>query len=148
MVNGGKVGRRWLGEQFNIDNTQTFDFTIPNIDTSVPVDVKINTASKSFGNSSFNFKANNQDIGTVTFPQLVAFSGVEGYESALNTTFSTTSSSISILMTYDNGGVPNSNGYLDFIRLKSKRNLVGYGKQFVFSNDLEQTNIGDRKSVV
>ena len=45
-------------------------------------------------------------------------------------------------MTYDNGGVPNSNGYLDFIRLKSKRNLVGYGKQFVFSNDLEQTNIG------
>ena len=142
LVNGGKVGRRWLGEQFNIDNTQTFDFTILNIDTSVPIEVKINTASKSFGSSSFNFKANNQDIGTLNFPQLVAFSGVEGYESAINTTFSTTSPSISILMTYDNGGVPNSNGYLDFIRLKAKRNLVGYGKQFVFSNDLEQTNIG------
>ena len=142
LVNGGKVGRRWFGEQFNVDDSQTFDFTIPNIDTSVPVELKINTASKSFGNSSFNFNVNGADLGTISFPQLVAFSGTEGYESALNTTFNATSSSISIRLTYDNGGVPNSNGYLDFIRLKTKRNLIGFGKQFMFFNDDEQTNIG------
>ncbi len=142
LANGGKVGRRWLGEQFNINESQTFDFTIPNIDTSVPVELKINTASKSFGNSSFNFNVNGTDLGTINFPQLVAFSGTEGFESALNTTFNATSSAISIRLTYDNGGVPNSNGYLDFIRLKTKRNLIGYGKQFLFFNDDEQTNVG------
>lgn len=142
LINAGKVGRRWFGEQFNIDNTQTFSFTIPNIDLTVPVEVKINTASKSYGNSSFNFKANGQDIGSVTFPQIVPNGGIEGFESALNATFTASSPSLSFLITYANGGVPNSNGYLDFIRLKAKRNLTGYGKQFQFSNDAAETNIG------
>lgn len=142
LVNGGKVGRRWFGEQFNIDDSQTFDFSIPNLDTSVPVELKINTASKSFGNSSFNFNVNGANIGTVSFPQLVPFSGTEGFESALNTTFTATSSTISIRLNYDNGGVPSSNGYLDFIRLKTKRNLTGFGKQFMFFNDDQQNNIG------
>lgn len=142
LVNGGKVGRRWFGEQFNIDDSQTFDLSIPNLDTSVPVELKINTASKSFGNSSFNFNVNGANIGTVSFPQLVPFSGTEGFESALNTTFTVTSSSISIRLNYDNGGVPSSNGYLDFIRLKTKRNLTGFGKQFMFFNDDQQNNIG------
>ena len=142
LVNAGKVGRRWFGEQFNIDDTQTFSFSIPNLDFSVPVQIKINTASKSFGNSSFNFKVNNQDLGTIAFPQITSSGGIEGLESALNTTYTASNTTLDFLLTYDNGGVPTSNGYLDFIRLKVKRNLIGFGKQFQFSNDLEQTNIG------
>jgi hypothetical protein len=142
LVNSGKVGRRWFGEQFNIDDTQTFSFSIPNLDFSVPVQIKINTASKSFGNSSFNFKVNNQDLGTIAFPQITSSGGIEGLESALNTTYTASNTTLDFLLTYDNGGVPTSNGYLDFIRLKVKRNLIGFGKQFQFSNDLEQTNIG------
>ena len=142
LVNPGKVGRRWFGEQFNIDNEQIFNFTIQNLDTSVPVQVKINTASKSFGNSSFNFNVNNQDIGTVSFPQLVAFSGIEGFESAISANITVASSNISVKLKYDNGGVPSSNGYLDFIRLKSKRNLAGFGEQFIFYNEEEEANIG------
>jgi hypothetical protein len=142
LVNAGKVGRRWFGEQFNIDNTKTFSFSVPNLDLTVPVEVKINTASKSFGNSSFNFKVNNQDLGTIAFPQITSSGGIEGLESALNTTYTASNTTLDFLLTYDNGGVPTSNGYLDFIRLKVKRNLIGFGKQFQFSNDLEQTNIG------
>ena len=142
LINAGKVGRRWFGEQFNVDEFQTFDFSIPNLDTSVPVQIKVNTASKSFGNSSFNVKANSVDLGTLNFPQLTSGSGVEGYESALNAVFNATSSNISIALTYNNGGVPSSNGFLDFIRLKVKRNLTGFSKQFLFFNDQEQANIG------
>jgi hypothetical protein len=142
LVNVGKVGRRWFGEQFNITNEQTFSFTIPNLDTSVPVNFYMNTASKSFGNSSFNFKINNQDVGTLNFPALVAFSGIEGYESAINRDVTVSSNSIDVKLTYNNGGVPSSNGYLDFIKISSKRNLVGYGKQFTFFNNEEQSNIG------
>ncbi|WP_324068295.1 MAG: type IX secretion system sortase PorU [Flavobacterium sp.] len=142
LVNAGKVGRRWFGEQFNIDELQNFDFSIPNIDITVPIQIKVNTASKSFGSSSFNIKANAVDLGTLVFPQLTSGTGVEGYESALNTVFNATSSAISIALAYNNGGVPSSNGYLDFIRLKVKRNLTGFSKQFFFYNDLEETNIG------
>jgi hypothetical protein len=142
LVNPGKVGRRWFGEQFNIDELQNFDFSIPNIDITVPVQIKVNTASKSFGTSSFNIKANSVDLGTLVFPQLTSGTGVEGYESALNTVFNATSSALSIMLTYNNGGVPSSNGYLDFIRLKVKRNLTGFSKQFFFYNDLEETNVG------
>ena len=142
LVNVGKVGRRWFGEQFNIENTRNFDFTIPNIDTSVPVEIKINSASRSFGATSFNFKANATDLGTLNFAPIVAFSGTEGFESALNASFTTSSPTISIKLTYNNGGIPGSIGYLDFIRLKAKRNLVGSGKQFLFFNDAEQNNIG------
>ena len=142
LVNGGKVGRRWFGEQFNVDNSQTFDFSIPNLDVTIPVQIKVNTASRSFGNSSFNIKANGIDLGTLNFPQLTSGSGIEGFESALNANFNATSPNISIALTYNNGGVPSSNGFLDFIRLKVKRNLTGFSKQFLFFNDQEQSNIG------
>lgn len=142
LVNAGKVGRRWFGEQFNINEFQTFDFNIPNLDISQPIQLKVNTASRSFGNSSFNIKANNVNLGTLLFPQLDSGSGIEGYESALNTVFNSTSSVISIAITYDNGGVPSSNGYLDFIKMEVKRNLTGFSKQFSFYNKQEQLNIG------
>lgn len=142
LVNGGKVGRRWFGEQFNIDDDQSFDFTIPNLDTSVPVALKINTASLSYGNSSFGLTVNGANLGVITFPQLVAFSGTEGFESAFNTTFTATSPVISIRLKYNNGGVPGSNGLLDYIQLKVKRNLTGFGKQFMFYNTAAQSNIG------
>ena len=142
LVNAGKVGRRWFGEQFNINNEQNFEFLIPNLDLSSPVGLKINFASKSYGVSSFNVEANNQTIGSITFPSLVAFSGVEGYESALNASFASSTSTINLNLTYNNGGVPSSNGYLDFIRLTTVRNLTGFGEQFPFFNNQQLTNIG------
>jgi len=77
-------------------------------------------------------------LGTLNFPQLTSGSGIEGFESALNANFNATSPNISIALTYNNGGVPSSNGFLDFIRLKVKRNLTGFSKQFLFFNDQEQ----------
>ncbi|WP_445456970.1 type IX secretion system sortase PorU [Flavobacterium sp. HNIBRBA15423] len=141
LVNVAKVGRRWFGEAFNVNNNQTFNFSIPNVDTSVPITIKVNLASTSFGNTSFSIKANNQSLGNVSFPALQSGSTAEGFENVLNSSF-VASSSVSIDLTYNNGGVPSSNGYLDFIILRSKRNLQGYGKQFLFYNNDEQNNIG------
>jgi len=142
LVNSGKVGRRWFGEQFIINDNQTFDFVLPNLDLSAPITTKINFASKSFGNTSFAIKANNQVIGNVFFPAIPSTSGLEGFENVLNASFTSATTSISINLVYNNGGVPSSNGYLDFIQLKTKRNLVGFGQQFPFFNDSEAINIG------
>lgn len=142
LVNVGKVGRRWFGEQFNINPSQSFTFEFPNLITSEPIIAKINLASKSFGNTSFAIRANNQSIGSVSFLALASGSGIEGFESALNTSFTASSSTITIDLEYTNGGVPSSNGYLDFIQLNVKRNLTGYGKQFEFYNNNQEVNIG------
>lgn len=142
LVNVVKIGRRWFGEQFIIKDKQIFDFTIPNLVTSSPVEYKINTASVSYAASSFSVKMNNQDVGSINFIPLDPLSSNKGFETAKMGNFTTTSPTISVELTYDNGGVPSSNGYLDYIRLKAKRNLIGYGKQFHFSNDETATNIG------
>ncbi|PWA03939.1 type IX secretion system sortase PorU [Flavobacterium psychrotolerans] len=134
-----RLGRRWFGEQFNIDNEQDFDFNIPNIVTSSPINLKIYTGAASFASTSFEVKANNQSVGTIS---LSAIGGASQADlSDLNTTIPA-SENIKITLKYNNSGVPDSKGYLDYIFLKSKRNLKGYGKQFPFQYDLATLNVG------
>ncbi|WP_300489777.1 type IX secretion system sortase PorU [Flavobacterium sp.] len=147
-VNIGRLGRKWFGEMFAIENEQTFKFQIPNIVTSVPVKIRVNMASASYGNSSFQVKANEQSIGTANFNALSPDVHVAAYETLLENTFSATTGDISVKLTYDNGGVPSSNGYLDYIALESQRQLSGYGKQFLFYRNDAANNIGVAEYIV
>lgn len=142
LVNIAKLGRRWFGEQFNIENSQTFSVVVPNLITSEPLNVKINLASKSPNPTSFTITANSQNLGTVNFPAITTGATYEALENALNTTFSSTSSTINFKLDYNNGGVPSANGYLDFISLNSICALNGTNGQFTFFNNDEELNIG------
>ncbi|MFT5753555.1 MAG: hypothetical protein ACI924_000772 [Flavobacterium sp.] len=142
LFNPGKIGRKWLGDQFGIDNEKTFEFNIPNIVTSSPVKIYANLASASYGNSSFQVQVNQQTIGNVNFLSLSNVDFVSAVENFLQTTISTSSPNIAVKLTYNNGGVPASRGYLDYIILEAKRNLTGYGNQFIFRNLEEESNIG------
>ncbi|WP_298220554.1 type IX secretion system sortase PorU [Flavobacterium sp.] len=141
-VNIARLGRRWFGEQFDFDDEQDFDFNIPNINTSTPIKAYIYAAAVSSTSTSMDLKANGVSIGNMSFTPVSA---------ALKADFSTLSAdipaveNISINIKYNNNGVPDSKGYLDYIRLKSKRNLIGYGKQFAFQYDLaaSSTQIGE-----
>ena len=118
-VNIVKLGRRWFGEQFNIENEQDFNFNIPNIVTSKPVNLTVFTAASSFTRTSFEVKANNQSVGTILFSATGGATQADPEE--LNTSIPS-SENIKITLKYDNNGVPDSKGYLDYILLKSKRN--------------------------
>jgi hypothetical protein len=142
LYNPGKLGRKWLGDQFGIENEKTFEFVVPNIVTSSPVKIYTNLASASYGNSSFQVQANQQTIGNVSIASLSNIDFVFAVENFLQTTFNASSPNVSIKLTYNNGGVPASRGYVDYIVLEAKRNLTGYGKQFIFRNLEEQNNIG------
>lgn len=138
-VNIVKLGRTWFGEQFNIVDEQSFDFTIPNIVASSTINLKIAAAAASFTATSFEVKANNLNIGNILF------SAIGGSVQADATSFAKTipaSENIKITLKYDNKGVPDSKGYLDYIFLKSKRELKGNGKQFRFQYDLAGSSIG------
>ena len=143
LVNIGRLGRKWFGEVFDVNQEQEFSFNFPNIDTTTPTKLSINTASAAYTVTSFKVLANGQDVGTMSFPALVQYSGILFYENTLpsNTTFPS-SDNVKIKLTYNNNGVPGSKGYLDKIILTAKRNLTGYGKQFSFQYDLASSSLG------
>ena len=139
LVNIVRLGRRWFGEDFSINNSQDFTFNIPNIVTSTPINLKVYTAAASPTSTSFKVEANGQLAGNMTIAGTSLT--VEASPSQLTTTFPATEN-VTIKLTYNNNGVPSSKGYLDYIFLKSKRNLKGYGKQFAFQYDLSASTIG------
>ena len=140
LFNAGKIGRRWFGEKFDIEESQNFDFNLPNYVAGSSVDLFANFAAVSFVSTTFKVKANNALIGTVSISP--ASGSALGFENILNTNFTPSSNSISINLEYSNNGVPSSKGYLDYIALKYNAELKGNGKQFLFSNNLVETNIG------
>jgi hypothetical protein len=116
LVNAGKIGRRWFGENFNVEDSQNFDFTLPNYIAGSAVSFSADFAAVSFVATSFLVKANNVIIGNV--PLREAGDSALGYENVLNTTFTPASNLVSINLEYNNNGVPSSKGYLDYIILK------------------------------
>ena len=143
LVNISHLGRQWFGESFSINQEQEFAFNFPNIDTTIPVKLFVNTSSAAFTSTSFKVSSNGQDLGTITFPSLTAGSGIQFNSGSLPNNISFAGSeNVKIKLTYDNSGVPGSNGYLDKIQLIAKRKLQGYGKQFQFQYDLSSSNPG------
>ena len=143
LINIGRLGRTWFGEDFSTKNEQTFDFSFPNIDTNTPASIAIHTGANSVVTTSFVATANGANLGTLNMVDVTLNSGKAAAEGNLpsNTTFPATTN-ISIKLNYNNNGVPTSKGYLDYICIKAKSNLVGYGKQFRFSYNAASTLTG------
>jgi hypothetical protein len=140
-TNIARLGRKWFGEQFNVQNEQSFEFEFPNIVAGSQIRFKANAAAASFSASSMAFQANNQAVGLSQFIAVVANSDASAYEAFAEGTFPA-AQNVTVKATYNNGGVPSADGYLDYIILRSKGNLQGYGKQFRFQYDDAATNTG------
>lgn len=143
LTNIAQVGRQWVGESFEINQDQEFVFDFPNIDSSIPVKLNTSLASAAYTPTSFKITANGLDIGNVSFSALNTNSDIQYFNGSLpsNTTF-TGSSNIKIKLSYNNNGVPGSKGFLDYIQLKAKSKLLGFGKQFHFQYDLANSSLG------
>ena len=143
LVNIGRLGRRWFGEQFNINPEQEFSFKFPNIITTAPINIEVYVAAASFTTTSFAVQANGQAIGNISLSAITTNSGIEAWPGALagNTSFPA-SENVTVKLTYNNSGVPSSKGFLDYIILKAKRSLTGYGKQFSFRYNAAGTETG------
>jgi hypothetical protein len=144
LVNPVRLGRRWFGEQFDITDEQEFKFKFPNIVTGSPIEMKVFAGSAAFTTTSLSVQANGQAVGTLGFSSLAVNSEIQLTTATLNTTF-VAAEDVAIKLNYNNSGVPSSRAYLDYIILKAKRNLTGYGKQFRFQYNASATltNIGE-----
>ncbi len=136
-INIGRLGRRWYGENFDINNEQTYDFYIPNITAGSFINTEIRFASKASNTTTFNTKINDVDYGNTSLGISTILSEAISFVNNVPAT-----ENVVVKLTYSNGGAPSSIGYLDYITLKSIRDLKGYGKQFPFQYNASATNIG------
>lgn len=134
-----RLGRKWHGEAFNVNNEQSFDFNIPDIDLSSPVAITISAAARSISATSMAVKANNNPLGNLSFTA----AGDNGADDGSYTgTFTPSGGAITVTLTYNNGGAPGSNAWLDYIILQAKRRLRGNGKQFRFRYNGASSGLG------
>lgn len=143
LTNIARLGRLWLGESFEINQEQEFEFDFPNLDPSTPVKIETVVASAAFTPTSFAISANGTNVGNINFSALTTNSETKFYTGKLpaNSSF-TGSDKIKIKLNYNNNGVPGSKGYLDYINLTAKRKLIGTGKQFRFQYNLAGSSTG------
>ena len=131
-VNIGAIGRKWFGEDFNVNNTQNFSFSIPNIDNSMPVQFRIRGAAVSSSVTNLKVQLNGSDVGTLFFNRIADLGSVKGEEANLSNVFTSASNQLNFSLTYNNNGNPSSKCYLDFITLEAKAFLKGQNKQYRF----------------
>lgn len=132
LVNIARLGRRWFGEQFDFTEEQNFDFSLPNLVSGAPANLYVYAAAVATTTTSMAVKVNNESVGTINFSAIGG--SLKADWSILNSNITATENT-RITLTYNNNGVPDSKGFLDYILLKSKRNLIGYNKQFAFQYD-------------
>ena len=130
--NLASVGRRWFGNRFDIETTQTFDFSFPNIITSIPVKLKTFVASTSEIPTTMDLKVNGTSVSNLVIPAVTQTTLVS--EAIFDGDVNVSNSNVSITLDYDNAGNPSALGYIDFISLEATRELKYAGNQFMFYN--------------
>ncbi len=131
LINIGKVGRIWFGESFSALNEQQFNFDFTNINSAFPTNLIVHYGGNSIVPTSFSTTVNGINVGTSSLNTVILNSGNEASEAYLNVTLAS-ATAFNVKINFNNGGVPTSKGYLDYIILKAKSNLVGLGKQYRF----------------
>ena len=130
LVNLVGGGQRWYGELFDIELERTFNFSIPNIDTSaVRFKTALATNSLSAAGTSQKYSINNITLLESSLPS----TSVDFIRSAKSFSFTNPSSSIPLKISITRNS-PSVLTYLDRIILNTRRKLVFYGTQFGFRN--------------
>lgn len=131
LVNLGRLGRVWFGDNFSIENEKEFTFNFPNLNNSKPVTLTVHVGDVTFTNTNFEVKVNGSATGTMNLIHNIGGSTIEIAHNESSYTLAA-SQNYTVKLTYNNNNVPTSKGYLDFIKIKASSNLVGYGKQYKF----------------
>nr|WP_321230806.1 type IX secretion system sortase PorU [uncultured Psychroserpens sp.] len=132
--NLGKIGRRWFGERFDVENEKEFNFSFPNLITTEPAKVRVLAAAVSETTpSSMQFVLNGNLEATLGFAQagdaILATAGSFINDITLST------ENVEVKLIYNNNSNPSTQGYLDYISIEATRGLIFEGTQFVFKNN-------------
>ena len=135
--NIAKLGRRWFGDRFDVENQRTYTFSFPNLVTTETARIRVLAGAINEGTTTANMTVNlnGEVVNTMSFPASGANSNNIGSSSQYSNNVLLTSPEVVVTLTYDNAGNPSSIGYLDFISVEATRDLRFEGTQFRFKND-------------
>ena len=140
-----KVGRRWFGNRFDIQDDQSYAFEFPNIVQGSEVSVNVNVASASESPTSMAVSLNGTAIDPINFGTISGSTLLSYRPSSQNSApyiVPASGETVTVNLLYNNGGNPSSIGYLDYIRVGAERQLIGGSEQFSFRYNLAATNFG------
>ena len=130
-----KVGRRWFGDSFNIENLRDYDFNFPNIDTSIPVTVSMAFGSIAEFTTSMTVTIDGANVSNINLPSINPDNSIYAAGAFFSNTINATSETINIALEFNNSGNPIAEAYLDYINVEATRNLIYSNQQLYFKNN-------------
>lgn len=139
LVNLVGGGQRWYGELFDVDLSQTFNFSIPNIVTSEPVKIRVSyaTNARSGNVNSISTSVN----GSILSSSNVPITSSDYMFSEVSAQYTSLSSLIPLTINFTRSN-PSSLLYLDRIFINARRMLKLTGTQMNF-RDIASVGIGN-----
>tara|TARA_B110000240_G_scaffold89993_1_gene102192 strand:+ start:115 stop:3495 length:3381 start_codon:yes stop_codon:yes gene_type:complete len=146
-------GREWFGERFDSQNSQSFDFSFPNLEMTFPVSVKTSVAARSLNPSSFLVSVNSDPLQAISVQNIVTtYASAYANTSSKTSVYMASSSNLTIDIEYtsaDNGAF----SWLNYIEINARRKLKMSGDYLLFrdaasiengvaSFELSNANIG------
>lgn len=129
-----KVGRRWVGNRFDIENEQTFEFNFPNIVSGEDMRVRTRVVSTAESVTSFAFSINETSLNPLTFSAAGGANLLRTIRPIFDENIPASSEDVTVNLAYNNGGNPSNNAYLDYITIWAKCRLQGIDAQIPFFN--------------
>jgi len=130
--NLAKLGRRWFGDDFDIENQRIYDFQFPNLVANEPVKFNIAIGAVSEVPTSMEITINGNVASNLNLGQ--SSGSTLATASTFNNALNVSNDEISITLDYNNNGNPSANAFLDYINIEATRNLIYDGDQLVFRN--------------
>ncbi|MFO7744842.1 MAG: type IX secretion system sortase PorU [Psychroflexus sp.] len=127
------VGRRWFGDRFDIETERTYEFNFPNLVQTQTVQLDVRVGAISPVRSSFDVSVNSNEIDNILI--LGTGSNFPSRGSSLQSQVNSNSDDISVTLSYNKNGNPGANGFLDFVSIEARRELIADEGQFKFKNN-------------
>ncbi|MCK7591847.1 type IX secretion system sortase PorU [Subsaxibacter sp. CAU 1640] len=131
--NIAKIGRRWFGDRFGIENQKEFLFNFPNLVTTEPVSLKVYVGATAEVQTSMEIKLNGNVVSNLTLNAFADTTLATG--DSFTGQVSLSSPEATVMLTYNNNNNPASIAYLDYLSIEATRALRYDGKQFPFKHN-------------
>ena len=138
--NIAKMGRRWFGHRFYVENVRAFSFDFPNLITSSPVALRVYTAAASESDTSMQLNMNGSNVSNFTY--LPIDKDILARADFFSGAVSSSSETINVELSYNNNGNPSATAYLDYISIEAECALTSLGTQFEFKHNGTSTQLG------
>jgi len=131
-INLFAAGRKWLGEDFSIENQHTFQIPFPNAVVNEDINVIVRAVGVSGLTSTMQVTVNGQNLFNLNFNAISPGSLTLASDQLRSGALANSSSTIDVVLDYTNNGNPSARAYLDYIEIVGKKQLVANDFQFSF----------------